>query len=182
DRSPEVVMAPLADAAVQRELAILTNPLTRARSDRGDFPQHRLAAMLGVSTSSVIGWESGQESLTVHHLILWARALTLKVVIVNAAGTRIRCPLSREPGEAWADYELRGLTVVLHAVRNAYPKLSQFEVADRAGVSRRSIRRWENLESPPRTLGFIRWTMALECRARLAPLRPPSGIPSTAES
>jgi transcriptional regulator with XRE-family HTH domain len=167
-------MAPLADAAVQRELTILTDRLTRARKDHRDFPQHRLASMLSVSTDSVIDWESGQESLTVHHLILWARALMLRVVIVDALDAQIRCPVPRDPGEAWAHHELRGLTVVLRAVRNAHPKLSQLEVADRAGVSRRSIRRWENLESPPRTLGFIRWTMALECRARLAPLRSPS--------
>lgn len=165
-------MAPLADATVQQELAILTDRLVAARKDQGGVTRYRLARMLGVSSNSVIDWESGQESLTVHHLIVWARALMLRVVIVDALGEQIRGALPRDLGEDWVRYELRGLMLVLRDVRNAHPRLTQREVADRARVSRRSIRRWENLETSPRTLGFIRWTMALECKVRLAPMQP----------
>jgi DNA-binding XRE family transcriptional regulator len=173
-------MAPLATDA-QRELAVLTDLLTAVRTDHGNLPQHRLASMVGVSTNSVIDWESGQESLTLRHLIAWAHSLALRLVIIDAFGAQIRYPLARDSAEAWDAYELRRLTGALRDVREGSLGLTQLEVARKAGVSRSSIRHWEVLTTPPRSIGFIRWTMALGFRIRLAQLRPPHRILSLAE-
>jgi transcriptional regulator with XRE-family HTH domain len=161
-------MAPLAEADVQRELTLLTGLLTAARRNHGALTQHRLASMLRVSTNSVTDWESGQESLTVRHLILWARALILRPVIVDACGSQIRYSPPRDHEEAWDTYELRRLTGLLRDLRKGRFRWTQLEVADKAGVSRSSIRHWEALTTPPRTLGLIRWAMALDCRIRLS--------------
>lgn len=174
-------MAPLTTADAQRELAVLTDLLTAVRADHGDLPQHRLASMLGVSTNSVTDWESGQESLTVRHLIAWAHSLALRLVIVDAFGAQIRYPLTRDNAEAWDAYELRRLTGTLRDVREGSLGLTQLEVAHKAGVSRSSIRHWEVLTTPPRTIGFLRWTMALGCRIRLAQLQHPHRILSPAD-
>ncbi|GAA2011723.1 hypothetical protein GCM10009839_02400 [Catenulispora yoronensis] len=166
-------MAPLTDAAVQEEVAVLTVQLTAARVQRGDLPQHRLASLLGVSTNSVIDWESGRESLTVRHLIVWARALMLRLVIVDTLGARVHLPLVRDRGEDWDTYELRRLITTLRDIRKAGDRLTQIEVARRAGVGQTSLRHWETLTTAPRTFSLIRWAMALDCGIRLAPLRPP---------
>lgn len=163
-------MAPSAETDVHPELALLTSQLARARRRRGDLPQHRLASMLGVSANSITEWESGQESLTVRHLVLWARVLRLRLVIVDAFDAQVRYPLSRDPGEGWDSYELRRLTGTLRDVRRGSVRLTQLDVARKAGVSRSSILNWETLATHPRALGLIRWAMALDCRLRLAHL------------
>ena len=116
---------PLAEADAQRELVLLTSLLSAARRDLGDLPQHRLASELGVSTNSVIDWESGQESLTVRHLVMWARSLVLRLVIVDAFGSQIRYPLPQDPGETWDAYELRRLTGALRDVRTGSVRLTR---------------------------------------------------------
>lgn len=169
-------MAPLAEADVQRELTLLTGLLTAARRDHGDLPQRRLASMLGVSVNSVTEWESGQESLTVRHLVVWARVMALRLVIVDVFGAQVPYPLPRDHGEAWDTYELRRLTGALRDVRKSGVRSTQLEVACKAGVSRSSLLNWEALITHPRALGLIRWAMALDCRIRLARLQPPHGI------
>jgi transcriptional regulator with XRE-family HTH domain len=74
---------PLDNAAVQRELAILIEPLVTARKAQGNLTQHRLSKILGVSANSVSEWESGRESLTLTHLIAWARSLKFRVTVMN---------------------------------------------------------------------------------------------------
>ncbi|WP_194908873.1 helix-turn-helix domain-containing protein [Catenulispora rubra] len=174
-------MTPLTNEAVQQELELLTRTLTVARKDLGDLPQRKLASMLGVAKTSVVDWETGQDSPTVRNLIGWARILMLRLVIVDRIGVQVPCSVPREHGETWETYELRRLTMVLRDVRNAYPMLPQLEVANRGGFSRVSLVHWESLRTPPRTLGLIRWAMALDCRVRLAPMRPRRRILATVE-
>src|SRR4051794_6349307 len=116
--------------------------------------------MLGVATNAISEWESGQESLTVLHLVGWAGTLRLRITIVDAFDRLIHCPLPRDPGESWNSHELRRLTAALRNVRKAGAGMSQLEVARRAGISRTSLRHWEDMTTCPRTLSLIRWSMA----------------------
>lgn len=165
----------ITEVDARRELAFLTGILTAAQKDIG-LPDRKLASTLGVATNSVVDWGTGQDSPTAPHLIGWAMAAGLRLVIVNDAGTRVPCSLQRESGETSGVYELRKLTTVLCDVRNAYPPLSQLEVARRAGVSRVSLVHWERMRTPPRALSLIRWAMALDLSFRLARLRAPHQI------
>lgn len=158
------------EVRVSQEWTALIDRLKQARYERGGLSQRRLASMLGVSANSITEWESGQESVTVRHLVLWARVLSLRLVIVDAFNAQVRYPLSRDLGEAWDSYELRRLTGTLRDVRVGGVRWTQREVARKAGVSRSSIRHWEVLTTPPRTIGLIRWAMALDCRLDLRPL------------
>lgn len=164
-------MGPPADVSIQHQVATLVAVLSAARKRRGDLPQRRLAALVGVATQTVQDWEAGADAPTLKHLIAWARLVDFKVALLDGLGQEIRRPLARERDEEWIAYEIRRLTTILRELRNAHPRFTQRDLAVRVGVSRISILRWENNESPPRLSGLFGWARALDCQVGLVPLR-----------
>ena len=103
------------------------------------------------------------------HLVSWAHLVGCRIVIVDDGG-RAGWPVVREPGEVWDDFEARRLTTTLRGLREGgLPWRSQVEVARLAGVSRKSITRWESGQGLPRMVGLIGWTLALGCRVAPVP-------------
>lgn len=161
------------EARVREELAGITGVLRAARYEDGGMSQEWLAGRLGVSANSVITWESGRspDGPTLVHLIAWARLVGFRVTILDEHGDWAYVPLVRQAGEGGDAFEARRLMATLRGLReDARPRRTQGEVALRAGVSRSSVRHWECLVSLPRTVWFVRWVSALECRIELRPL------------
>lgn len=159
------------EQVARARLAALVTELRQERYRRGDVTQEVLAARLGVVPGSVVDWESGRDLPSAFHLVLWCRALGLRLVVTDSAGVRVRL----EPGwraphggstKPYAQRELYRLAAALWAVRKARG-LSQAQVAALSGVERRSVTRWESAQGNPRPLGLVRWAHALGCEIRL---------------
>jgi transcriptional regulator with XRE-family HTH domain len=162
------------EARVRLELAAVIGVLVTARRGRGGLSQERLARLLGVSANSVSAWETewGPDGPTLVHLLAWARLVGFRMVIVDEHGDWIHVPLVRQAGEERDAFEMRRLLVTLRGIREGgRPRRTQAEVGRRAGLSRSSVRHWECLVGRPRTVGFIRWVLALGCRVELRPFR-----------
>ncbi|WP_344672311.1 hypothetical protein, partial [Catenulispora yoronensis] len=152
-----------------QEITKIINALVARRHTEG-LSQARLAQLLDLSTNAVIDMENqnSAQGPALIHLISWTHSLGLRMVIIDDQGHQLHEPLIQKPGEGRAAFEVRRFAVTLRKVRQSDPRQpTQATVARQAGVGLSSIRHWECGVTKPRMAGFIRWTLALECRIEL---------------
>ena len=159
-------MAMRADGVARAGLARIVQELRVARLTRSDLPQQVLAARLEVVPGSVIDWEAGRDDPTMHHLIRWVQALDLSLAIYDSSGLRRDDIVDAMDGESRVSGEIRRLASALRAVRME-DGVSQSEIADKLGVHRWSISRWECAQGHPRPVGLLTWAHTLTCEVKL---------------
>ncbi|WP_228554305.1 helix-turn-helix transcriptional regulator [Catenulispora pinisilvae] len=137
----------------------MTGDLRSARLDAG-LSQNELAVGLPVRGRAVSEWETGAVEPTLAHLMLLARALGRRLVVLGRDGEVLSGRLRVRAGEPWEVFERRRLAVPLRNRRLALG-LSQQALGRCVGVSRDSIQRWELVRVPPRPIALIVWAQKL---------------------
>lgn len=132
--------------------------------------QNKLAIGLPVRGPGVSEWETGAIEPTFDHLLIWADVLGWRFVIVD--GGVVLPSVDRERGEPWLHYERRRLAWPLRD-RRERRNLRQGMVADRVGVTRDSVQRWELAHVAPRPISKIVWVHAMGCSLGMEAFGPP---------
>jgi DNA-binding transcriptional regulator YiaG len=152
-------------AAYAEEFAALAGRLRREREylslSQGDVAWHA-----SVTSESVRRWESGSVWPSSLNLVIWARVVDLRVVLVNAQGQACSSEVERREKDRWVDWEVRRLVGVLAGRRG----IGTERLAMLAGVGPRSIHVWEQEGSVPPTDGLLAWSAVLGCSVRLVPM------------
>lgn len=153
---------PRPDAALMLELGGLAVKLRAARLARRDLTQEVVARRLKVAVGTLREWEHGRELPTLLHLLWWARLVGMRATLLGPGGRALRPRLASRMGEGWAEREARRLATALRGERRA-ARRSQEWLAQRLGVARPSVNRWENSGSTPRVLMLAHWAAVLGC-------------------
>lgn len=161
-------MALRVDATAEETFWQIIGGLRVARED-ASLSRHALSSRLRVQHGTIFEWEKGTSRPTLRHLMLWARELGFRLVIVGPDGEERCSSAKRIAGESLEVRELRRLTIPLKTLRNAR-RLTPIEVSGTIGVARNSLLRWENVRSPPRPMALIVWAQALNCSLALRPI------------
>jgi len=156
------------DSATESIIAGIMAALRTAREQVG-ISQNALSEGLPVRGRAISEWETGATEPTLVHLIQWSRALGRRLVIVGADGELRKGPLRERPGEEWESFERRRLAVPLRNRRQVLG-MAQGELAERVGVTRDSIQRWELVRVPPRPIAHIVWAQKLGCTVAVQPV------------
>jgi transcriptional regulator with XRE-family HTH domain len=158
------------DELAVAELAALLTVLKRTRQRRGDMSQRRLAEILEVAVNSVQDWELRRDSPTLPHLIRWARELGYRLDVHD--DQMPSTPRTDARFEDSASHEVREYARMASILRSARGRrgIRQDQLAERLGVSRWSVIRWEGVRVFPRPIGFVRWALAVGCRVQLVDL------------
>ncbi|NUP49479.1 MAG: transcriptional regulator, partial [Catenulispora sp.] len=153
------------ETSVRQDFSELLSQLRSARRAAG-LPQRSLAARLDVSNTSLADWETGKDDPTMAHLIRWATELGFRLAIVDPRHSPAVSCVELEDDESWEQHEMRRLAAALWTRRRSR-KMSQTALADRVGVGRISMQRWESAQVFPRPIAFLAWAGALECSVAL---------------
>lgn len=159
-----LVVDPRVEVQARADLLALVRQLDRARVD-ARCTQRVLAERLGVTPGSVVDWTVGRDAPTMAHFILWARELGLVLRVTQ--NNKVLAP-DVPDGLAFEIGEMRRLALALWGVRGT---LSQRVVAQRMGMNRWSVARWESGGGYPRPVALLMWAAVLGCGVGLFPLR-----------
>lgn len=160
-------MALKVDATAEETFWQIVRGLRAAREDAG-LSRHALSLRLRVQHGTIFEWEKGISRPTLRNLILWARELGFRLVVVGPDGNDRRGSSKQIAGEPFEVRELRRLTLPLKALR-VTRRLTVTAVSGTIGVARNSLLRWESVSATPRLIALIVWAQALGCRLALQP-------------
>lgn len=158
-------MALKVDATAEETFWQIIGGLRIAREDAG-LSRHALSSRLRVQHGTIFEWEKGISRPSLRHLILWARELGFRLVIVGPDGKERRGSAKRIAGESLEIRELRRLAIPLKTLRDAR-RLTLMGVSETIGVARNSLLRWETVSATPRPMALVVWAQALNCSLAL---------------
>ncbi|WP_370340936.1 helix-turn-helix transcriptional regulator [Catenulispora sp. MAP5-51] len=133
--------------------------LREARRDAG-LTQDAAAVGLPVRGRAISEWETGANSPSLDHLILWADAVEQRLMITDRGVEKSRL-VPQLPRETWVHFERRRLAQPLKLRRAA--RMKYHELAERIGVTEASVRRWEAVIVPPQPISLVVWAQELGC-------------------
>jgi DNA-binding transcriptional regulator YiaG len=163
-------MEPRGSAGARRRLSEIQSQLLSARH-AARLTQEMISDVLGVSSRTLRDWERDHDTPSLKHLISWAYALGFRLTIVDPSRPSKTSPVALEDGESLELHELRRLAAPLASKRRAR-ELSPGDLALLLGVSRSSVRRWEDGQKFPRPVALIAWANRLKCSVRLERVAP----------
>lgn len=153
------------NARARRRLGEIQSQLWSARQ-AAKLQQQVLSDLLGVASRTLRNWEKGYDSPSLRHLITWAHALGFRLAIVDPPESPELSPVTLENGETFELHEMRRLAEPLWIKRREL-RLTQDDLALLVGVSRSSIRAWEEAEKFPQPVALIAWASRLEYSVEL---------------
>ena len=145
----------------------------RVERESAGLSRYALSSRLRVRHGTIFEWEKGTSRPSLRNLILWARELGFRLVIVGPDGNERRGSSKRIAGEPLEARELRRLAIPLKTLRLARG-LSVVGVSATIGVDRNSLLRWESIATMPRLMALIIWAQVLNCSLALQRTSTPS--------
>ena len=167
-------MEPRGSAGARRRLSEIHSQLLSARH-AARLTQEMISDLLGVTSRTLRDWERDRDTPSLKHLISWAYALGFRLMVVDPSRPSRLSPVALKDDESLELHELRRLATPLAANRRAR-ELSPGDLALLLGVSRSSVRRWEDGEKFPRPVALIAWASRLKCSVRLERIAPPDSV------
>lgn len=155
------------NATMQRRLDSIQTKLFLARQSKG-VTREALAATLGIASRTLRNWEQCYDSPSLAHALNWAHSLGYRLTLSDRLGEAKPAPIIAGGGAPWELREMRRLAPALKSRREAR-NISQTDLALIVGVTRSTLRRWEDGEQLARLIALIAWSDRLDFALELEP-------------
>jgi transcriptional regulator with XRE-family HTH domain len=146
----------------------LITVLSKARGE-ADLTQEAVAEEVGVLGPAIDAWEACEDFPVLSHFIVWASVLGMRLAVGDPADIPTLPTVQLDEDETLAQHEVRRLTATLCSLRRARG-MTLTSLAERVGVSRFAISRWEGAVLFPRPIALVVWARVLGCSIMLIPV------------
>lgn len=149
------------NTSMQRRLDSIQTKLYLARQSES-MTRDALAAALGVASRTLRDWEKCYDSPSLGHMLNWAHRLGYRLTLSDRLGrAELSSTVAEDDVPSWELREMRRLVPALKS-RREERKISQTDLALIIGVTRSTLRRWEDGAQLARPIALIVWSDRLD--------------------